>query len=124
MNETVRCECGRSMVLRTARRGTWAGNQFWGCKGYPICTKTKSRRRVEIERAEARSPMVRDAAMALTTLGVALAPVAEYLHVQKAHVARLYWRKACGVLAQAFAMIPFDVEVDGTFRRFAMLECD
>ena len=27
--------CGRTMVLRTAKRGT--GNQFWGCKGFPTC---------------------------------------------------------------------------------------
>jgi restriction system protein len=32
--------CGRQMVLRTARRGTNAGGQFWGCSGYPDCTRT------------------------------------------------------------------------------------
>src|SRR4051795_10957389 len=25
------CECGASMVIRTARRGPNAGGQFWGC---------------------------------------------------------------------------------------------
>ncbi|NLF86464.1 MAG: hypothetical protein GX571_10215 [Lentisphaerae bacterium] len=25
------------MVLRTARRGSNAGNQFWGCSNYPRC---------------------------------------------------------------------------------------
>src|SRR3974390_290810 len=30
-------ECGRSMQLRTARRGPNAGGQFWGCTGYPTC---------------------------------------------------------------------------------------
>jgi ssDNA-binding Zn-finger/Zn-ribbon topoisomerase 1 len=26
------------MVLRTAQKGAHAGNQFWGCSGYPGCT--------------------------------------------------------------------------------------
>jgi restriction system protein len=30
-------ECGKPMVLRTARRGANAGNQFWGCSTYPAC---------------------------------------------------------------------------------------
>jgi hypothetical protein len=30
-------KCGSSMVLRTARRGASAGNQFWGCSAYPGC---------------------------------------------------------------------------------------
>jgi restriction system protein len=30
-------QCGKSMVLRTARRGSNAGNQFWGCSAYPAC---------------------------------------------------------------------------------------
>ena len=29
--------CGRTMVLRTAKRGPGAGDQFWGCKGFPSC---------------------------------------------------------------------------------------
>jgi restriction system protein len=29
--------CGSSMVLRTARRGSVAGNQFWGCSNFPKC---------------------------------------------------------------------------------------
>ncbi|MCM2358131.1 MAG: four helix bundle suffix domain-containing protein [Geobacteraceae bacterium] len=29
--------CGKSMVLRTARKGSNAGSQFWGCSGYPEC---------------------------------------------------------------------------------------
>ncbi|MDO8947996.1 MAG: restriction endonuclease [Desulfocapsaceae bacterium] len=29
--------CGKEMILRTARRGAQAGQQFWGCKGYPEC---------------------------------------------------------------------------------------
>jgi four helix bundle suffix protein len=32
--------CGRAMVLRTARKGSRAGSQFWGCSGYPECTAT------------------------------------------------------------------------------------
>jgi restriction system protein len=30
-------EFGKPMVLRTARRGGNAGNQFWGCSAYPNC---------------------------------------------------------------------------------------
>ena len=34
-------ECGKPMVTRTARRGTNAGNQFWGCPAYPNCKGTR-----------------------------------------------------------------------------------
>lgn len=34
--------CGKSMVLRTARKGSNAGSQFWGCSGFPSCKATKS----------------------------------------------------------------------------------
>lgn len=30
-------KCGSGMVLRTAKRGASAGNQFWGCSAYPKC---------------------------------------------------------------------------------------
>jgi hypothetical protein len=30
-------KCGKPMVLRTAKRGGNAGNQFWGCSAYPKC---------------------------------------------------------------------------------------
>lgn len=30
-------KCGSMMVLRTAKRGRNAGDQFWGCSGYPQC---------------------------------------------------------------------------------------
>lgn len=33
--------CGRAMVVRTARRGANAGNQFLGCSGYPQCRATE-----------------------------------------------------------------------------------
>ena len=33
--------CGNAMVLRTARKGSRTGGQFWGCSGYPACTATK-----------------------------------------------------------------------------------
>lgn len=33
--------CGKPMLLRTARRGRGAGNQFWGCSAYPDCTATQ-----------------------------------------------------------------------------------
>src|SRR6266581_1566999 len=29
--------CGQPMVQRTARKGAKAGQQFWGCSGYPDC---------------------------------------------------------------------------------------
>lgn len=29
--------CGKSMVQRIARRGSNAGNRFWGCSAYPAC---------------------------------------------------------------------------------------
>ncbi len=31
--------CGAGMVLRTAKKGANAGNQFWGCSKYPACKK-------------------------------------------------------------------------------------
>jgi four helix bundle suffix protein len=33
--------CGKGMVLRTARKGSLAGSQFWGCTSYPRCTGTR-----------------------------------------------------------------------------------
>ena len=30
-------KCGKPMTLRTAQKGKQAGNQFWGCSGYPEC---------------------------------------------------------------------------------------
>lgn len=33
--------CGKSMVLRTARKGAKKGFQFWGCSNYPSCRATK-----------------------------------------------------------------------------------
>lgn len=29
--------CGNSMVLRIAKRGSNAGNHFWGCSAHPAC---------------------------------------------------------------------------------------
>lgn len=34
--------CGASMVKRTAKRGTNAGNTFWGCSNYPACRGVRS----------------------------------------------------------------------------------
>lgn len=34
-------ECGGKLVLRTARTGRNAGNQFYGCSNYPKCKYTK-----------------------------------------------------------------------------------
>ena len=33
--------CSKPMVRRTARRGTNAGSEFWGCTGYPACRGTR-----------------------------------------------------------------------------------
>ncbi len=33
-------KCGKSMSLRTAKQGKNAGQQFWGCTGYPDCKGT------------------------------------------------------------------------------------
>jgi four helix bundle suffix protein len=33
--------CGKPMTLRTARKGTNSGQQFWGCSGYPDCRQTQ-----------------------------------------------------------------------------------
>lgn len=33
--------CGKPMVLRTARKGSRAGSQFWGCSSYPDCKGTR-----------------------------------------------------------------------------------
>jgi ssDNA-binding Zn-finger/Zn-ribbon topoisomerase 1 len=41
MNVTPKCpECGAATVLRTARRGKYSGNQFYGCLTYPRCKGT------------------------------------------------------------------------------------
>jgi ssDNA-binding Zn-finger/Zn-ribbon topoisomerase 1 len=39
--ETFCPQCGQPMVLRTSKRGTNAGNQFWGCSTYPACHGTR-----------------------------------------------------------------------------------
>lgn len=33
-------QCGKLMALRTAKQGKNAGQQFWGCTGYPDCKAT------------------------------------------------------------------------------------
>lgn len=33
--------CGATMTLRTAKKGTNVGSQFWGCSRYPICRSTR-----------------------------------------------------------------------------------
>ena len=35
--------CASAMVLRTAKRGTNAGSEFWGCTKYPACKGTRPR---------------------------------------------------------------------------------
>jgi restriction system protein len=40
---TVTCpSCGSPLTLRTARNGSHAGSQFYGCTRYPICRYVKS----------------------------------------------------------------------------------
>jgi len=34
-------KCGKPMVLRKARKGAWAGSEFWGCPNFPECRVTK-----------------------------------------------------------------------------------
>lgn len=34
--------CGSRMVMRTARKGINAGQQFWGCSNYPRCKGTRT----------------------------------------------------------------------------------
>lgn len=34
-------ECGKKLILRTARRGRNVGSNFWGCSGYPSCCYTQ-----------------------------------------------------------------------------------
>jgi restriction system protein len=34
-------QCGHPMVLRTAQRGSQAGQQFWGCSQFPRCRGTE-----------------------------------------------------------------------------------
>lgn len=34
--------CGKEMILRTARKGSQAGQKFWGCSGFPKCRTTQT----------------------------------------------------------------------------------
>ncbi len=33
--------CGKALILRTAKKGANAGNQFYGCSGFPSCRYTR-----------------------------------------------------------------------------------
>lgn len=35
-------QCSGVMILRTARKGTHAGSQFWGCSAFPRCKGTRA----------------------------------------------------------------------------------
>lgn len=35
-------QCGKAMIKRTARRGSQAGRDFWGCSAYPSCKGTRA----------------------------------------------------------------------------------
>lgn len=40
-NNSPSCpDCGKPMYRRTAKQGPRAGNEFWGCSGYPDCKGT------------------------------------------------------------------------------------
>ena len=42
VGETACPKCGGPMVMRTAKKGANAGNQFWGCKAFPLCKGARS----------------------------------------------------------------------------------
>ncbi len=41
-SSTICPACGAEMILRTAKRGAHAGEQFWGCTNYPRCRQIGS----------------------------------------------------------------------------------
>ena len=42
-HNTYKCPlCGGSLVLRTAKKGPYSGNQFYGCSNYPECRYTRN----------------------------------------------------------------------------------
>ena len=41
---TVCPKCGAALVLRTAKTGRTAGNQFYGCSGFPKCRYVRTMR--------------------------------------------------------------------------------
>jgi restriction system protein len=41
LDETLCPLCGSKMVLRTAKRGNHAGEQFYGCTAFPKCRGTR-----------------------------------------------------------------------------------
>ena len=41
-NQLVCTRCGKALVLRTAKKGENAGNQFYGCSGFPNCRYVKN----------------------------------------------------------------------------------
>ncbi len=42
-HSTYKCPlCGGELILRTARKGPYAGNQFYGCSNYPKCRYTRN----------------------------------------------------------------------------------
>jgi len=46
-NNAPRCECGKPMVIRKGKNGT-----FYGCSGYPQCRKTKELNGSEMDEAQ------------------------------------------------------------------------
>ena len=62
-------KCNSEMVIRVARRGPNAGNEFWGCSTFPACKHTRDRN--DVGRSESsqaaigsRSPQIGDRASA------------------------------------------------------------
>jgi restriction system protein len=42
LNQLICPRCGSELVLRTARKGANAGNQFYGCSSFPKCRYTQT----------------------------------------------------------------------------------
>lgn len=38
-------KCGSPMIKRIARRGRYAGSEFWGCSRWPSCSSVRTYRR-------------------------------------------------------------------------------
>lgn len=36
-NTPICPQCGKTMIKRKAKRGSYVGNEFWGCTGFPQC---------------------------------------------------------------------------------------
>lgn len=46
--EKICPKCGSKLIIRTAKKGTKAGEKFWGCSSYPNCKYTENIARQDI----------------------------------------------------------------------------